>query len=123
MDLKGLVQCAQEWKVIGIMGRIVLWVSSTWIRQLDTVLIAVAGAIVMFLPGMNLFGSWKEAEQGIRWNSVVMIGVTSLGAFLQKQACEMACRFFSWWHAALESAVGYRRCKRFHGRYAPGGAD
>jgi sodium-dependent dicarboxylate transporter 2/3/5 len=83
MDLERLGPMrSQEWKVIGIMGTmIVLWVASTWIRQLDTVLIAVAGAVVMFLPGMNLFGSWKEAERAIGWDSLMMIGgVTSLGA-------------------------------------------
>lgn len=35
----------------------------------------------MFLPGMRLFRSWKEAERGTAWDTLLMIGsVTSLGA-------------------------------------------
>jgi sodium-dependent dicarboxylate transporter 2/3/5 len=70
-----------EKKVMAILSvMIVLWILSTWIKQLDVALIALAGAIVMFLPGMNLL-TWKEAERGTGWESLFMIGgVTSLAA-------------------------------------------
>jgi sodium-dependent dicarboxylate transporter 2/3/5 len=70
-----------EKKVLGLLSTmIVLWIASTWIPSLDVVLVAVAGAVALFLPGLRLF-TWKEAERRIGWESVLMIGgVTSLGA-------------------------------------------
>jgi len=72
---------AQEKKVIGILSvLIVLWILSTWVTQLDIVLIGLAGAVTMFLPGVGLL-TWKEVERATGWDALLMIGgVTSLGA-------------------------------------------
>jgi sodium-dependent dicarboxylate transporter 2/3/5 len=36
--------------------------------------------VAMFLPGMRLFESWKQAERSTAWDTLLMIGsVTSLG--------------------------------------------
>jgi sodium-dependent dicarboxylate transporter 2/3/5 len=71
-----------EWKVIAVMSTMLaLWIASSWIPQIDVVVVAVLGAVVMFLPGMRLFSSWKEVERGTSWDALLMIGsVTSLGA-------------------------------------------
>jgi sodium-dependent dicarboxylate transporter 2/3/5 len=71
-----------EWKVLGIVGAMLaLWIASTWLPQIDVVVVAVLGAAVMFLPGANLFRSWKEVERATAWEALLMIGgVTSLGA-------------------------------------------
>ncbi len=71
----------KEWRVLLVLGTmIVLWVSSTWVEAFDVVLISILGAVFFFLPGMNLF-TWKEAERGIGWDALLMVGgVTSLGA-------------------------------------------
>lgn len=71
---------ADEWKVLGIMGIMVtLWISSTWYPAFDTTLVGMCGAVVMFLPGINLF-TWKEAQNATGWDTLLMIGgVTSLG--------------------------------------------
>jgi len=70
-----------EWKVIAIMGTMItFWILSTWIPAFDTVLVALCGAVAMFLPGMRLF-SWQEVERATGWDTLLMIGgVTSLGA-------------------------------------------
>ena len=70
-----------EKRVLGIFTvLIVLWVASTWVPALDLALVALAGSIALFLPGTG-FLTWKEAEKGIGWDSLIMIGsVTSLGA-------------------------------------------
>ena len=70
-----------EWRVLIILSAmIVCWVGSTWIDQLDVVMVSLGGAILMFLPGMNIFG-WKEVERGIGWEALLMVGgVTALGA-------------------------------------------
>lgn len=70
-----------EKRVLGIFSvLIVLWIASTWVPAFDLALVALAGAIALFLPGTG-FLSWKEAEKGIGWDSLIMIGgVTSLGA-------------------------------------------
>ena len=71
-----------ERKVIAIMSvMLVLWIASSWIREIDIVIVAMLGAAAMFLPGMGLFASWKDAERGTAWDTLLMIGsVTSLGA-------------------------------------------
>jgi sodium-dependent dicarboxylate transporter 2/3/5 len=74
-----------EKKIVCLLSMMIaLWICSSWIRQLDITLIALAGAIIMFLPGVRLL-SWKEAERAIGWDSLLMIGsVTSLGSALVK---------------------------------------
>jgi sodium-dependent dicarboxylate transporter 2/3/5 len=70
-----------EKKVIALLGAmIVLWVLSSWVRALDTTLVAMGGAVAMFLPGMNLL-TWPRAQRTIGWDALLLIGsVTSLGA-------------------------------------------
>ena len=69
-----------EWKVIGIMGTMLaLWIASTWVPAFDTFLVAVVGAVVMFLPGIGLF-TWGEVQRATGWDTLMVIGgVTSLG--------------------------------------------
>lgn len=63
-----------------LIAMVVLWILGSWVPLLDVALVALAGAIAMFLPGVDLL-TWKEAEDGISWDTLVMIGgVTSLGA-------------------------------------------
>ena len=71
----------KEWRVLLILtSMVVLWVLSTWVPELNVVLVSLVGAIAMFLPGMHLF-SWKEVERGIGWEALLMVGgVTALGA-------------------------------------------
>ena len=71
-----------EWKVVVILATmLVLWIASTWVRAIDVVIVAVLGGAAMFLPGMRVFDSWKQAERGTAWDTLLMIGsVTSLGA-------------------------------------------
>ncbi|MBI4477721.1 MAG: DASS family sodium-coupled anion symporter [Acidobacteria bacterium] len=71
---------AAECKVVALLVVLLgLWVGSTWIPQLDVALVALAGAIVLFLPGMRLL-TWEQAQRNIGWEALLMIGgVTSLG--------------------------------------------
>ncbi len=70
-----------EWRVLIILSAMIAcWVGSTWVEQLDVVMVSLGGAILMFLPGMNIFG-WKDVERGIGWEALLMVGgVTALGA-------------------------------------------
>jgi sodium-dependent dicarboxylate transporter 2/3/5 len=72
---------ASEKKVVALLAAmIVLWIASSWVRSIDTTLVALGGAIAMFLPGMNLL-TWPRAQRDIGWDAVLLIGsVTSLGA-------------------------------------------
>ena len=72
---------ASELKVLVLLaGMVVLWIASSWVRAIDTTLVAMAGAIAMFLPGMNLL-TWPRAQRTIGWDALLLIGsVTSLGA-------------------------------------------
>lgn len=70
-----------ERKVLGIVSTmLVLWIASTWVEVLDVVWIGLAGAVVMFLPGIGLL-RWPDVEAGTGWDTLLMIGgVTSIGA-------------------------------------------
>lgn len=72
---------ASEKKVVALLGlMIVLWVASSWIRWIDTTLVALGGAILMFAPGVRLL-AWPHAQRNIGWDALLLIGsVTSLGA-------------------------------------------
>lgn len=71
---------SKEKKVLVIMGiLLVLWIASTWVKQIDVATVSILGAVAMFLPGINLLG-WRDVETAIGWETVLMIGsVTSLG--------------------------------------------
>ena len=70
----------QEKKVIVILSILfILWILSTWVKQLDVATVSICGAIAMFIPGVNLL-TWRDVEKNIGWETVMMIGaVTSLG--------------------------------------------
>lgn len=70
-----------ERKVIALLGAMIgLWVASSWVRAIDTTVVALAGAVVMFLPGVNLL-TWPRAQRTIGWDALLLIGgVTSLAA-------------------------------------------
>ncbi len=56
-----------------------LWVVGTWVSWLDVTLVAVLGAVAMFLPGIRLI-SWKQSQDAIGWDTLLMIGgVVALG--------------------------------------------
>lgn len=65
---------------IGILATMmVLWILGSWITWLDVTLVAILGAVVVFLPGVRLI-SWRQAEDAIGWESLLMIGgVVALG--------------------------------------------
>ena len=69
-------------KVLLIMGAmLVCWIAGNWDPDnFDTFLVGIAGSILMFMPGMNLF-TWKEAQDATGWDTLLMLGaVSSLGA-------------------------------------------
>ena len=70
-----------EKKVLGLMSlMLVAWIASSWVRSIDTTMVAIAGAVAMFLPGINLL-TWPRAQRSIGWDALMLIGgVTSLGA-------------------------------------------
>jgi sodium-dependent dicarboxylate transporter 2/3/5 len=72
---------ANEIKVLVIMALMVcFWVASTWYPDFDPTLVAVSGAILMFLPGIKLF-TWQEVQASTDWATLMMIGgVTTLGS-------------------------------------------
>ncbi len=69
-----------EWKVVVIMSAMLtFWIASTWLPVFDTFLVAVVGAVAMYLPGIGLF-TWKEVQRVTGWDTLMVIGgVTSLG--------------------------------------------
>lgn len=65
---------AREKKVLWIISiMLVLWIASTWVPALDTTMVALAGLIAMFMPGIEVI-SWDEFVSGVSWNIVMLIG-------------------------------------------------
>jgi sodium-dependent dicarboxylate transporter 2/3/5 len=71
---------AAEWKLIAILTAMLgLWIASTWQPTLDVALVALCGALVMFLPGLGLL-RWKDVERATGWDTLlVILGVSSIG--------------------------------------------
>ena len=71
---------AQLKVIVILVVMVALWILSTWYSAFDVYMVGIAGAVVMFLPGIRIL-TWKEAEAGTGWDAVLLIGgVTSLGA-------------------------------------------
>jgi len=72
---------SNEVKVLALLAAMIaLWVASSWVRAIDTTLVAMAGAVAMFVPGISLL-AWPRAQRTIGWDALLLIGsVTSLGA-------------------------------------------
>jgi sodium-dependent dicarboxylate transporter 2/3/5 len=72
---------ASEKRVVLLVGTMIaLWILSSWVRQIDTTLVAMAGAIAMFAPGVNLL-TWPRAQRTIGWDALLLIGsITCLGS-------------------------------------------
>lgn len=66
--------------IVLLVTMMALWILGSWVPALSTVVVALVGAVVLFLPGVALL-SWRRAEQVIAWDTLLMIGgVTSIGA-------------------------------------------
>ncbi len=70
-----------EKKVLIILGLIMaFWLASTWVSVIDITMVAVAGLVAFFLPGINIL-EWDEFSSQVGWDAVIMIGgVTSIGS-------------------------------------------
>ena len=70
-----------EKKTIALLAAMIaLWVAGSWIPALSTVVVALAGTVLMFVPGVSLL-TWERAERSISWATLLMIGgVVSIGS-------------------------------------------
>ena len=54
---------SQEKKtVIIILGMIICWILGSWLKALNTTLVAIIGLSIMFLPGIQIL-TWKEFKE------------------------------------------------------------
>lgn len=78
----------QEIKVLVIVGlMIIFWIASTWIDWLNTNIVACAGLIVMFLPGVRVIDE-KEFLSSIPIDIIMFLGCTMafMSGFMQTDA-------------------------------------
>lgn len=62
----------------------VLWIAGNWLSALNTTIVAMAGLVLMFVPGMKLM-SWREFQDIAGWNVFLFFGaVMCLGSAVQK---------------------------------------
>lgn len=69
-----------EKKLLAIIAAmLMLWIAGSWITAIDTVGIALLGAICLFMPGIRLI-DWPSAVKHIGWDVLLVIGgVSTLG--------------------------------------------
>ncbi|MGM9661455.1 MAG: SLC13 family permease [Faecousia sp.] len=74
-----------EAKVMVIMGTmIVLWILSSWIKQINLYAVAVLGVCIMFLPGIDVL-DWTSFKRSTNWDVVfVTASVISLGNIISE---------------------------------------
>jgi len=72
---------AKEKKLLAITGiMVILWVSSSWVDQINVMVVAVLGTTAMFLPGIEIL-EWKTFIKSVNFDSFFLVGtVLSLGA-------------------------------------------
>ncbi len=72
---------AQEKKTLVLLTTMLaLWIAGSWVPALSTVVVALAGTVLMFVPGISLL-DWERAERSISWATLLMIGgVVSIGS-------------------------------------------
>lgn len=70
-----------EKKVITIIVLMfAFWILGTWVPAFDTTIVAMAGMIAFFLPGVNVL-TWNEFVDSCSWEAIFMIGgVQSIAA-------------------------------------------
>lgn len=69
---------SDDLKTAGIViAIIVFWFLSSWIRSLNTTMIAVIGLFIMFLPGIKLM-NWEKFSTGVNWDLVLTMGTVSV---------------------------------------------
>ena len=71
----------KEMLVLGIMAvMLVLWISSSWVYQIEIFTVSLLGAVVLMMPGIEIL-SPKKFIEGINWDVIFISGtVLSLAA-------------------------------------------
>jgi len=73
----------QEKKVLILIGvMLVLWILSSWVRQINVMVVALLGTCIMFLPGVRIL-EWKSFIKNVNFEAFFLVGtVLSLGMVL-----------------------------------------
>ena len=70
----------QEKKVLVITSiMLILWILSSWVSQINVIVVTLLGTCVMFLPGINVL-EWKPFIKSVNFDPVFLLGtVLSIG--------------------------------------------
>ncbi len=87
--------------LIVFVAVITLWLTGDLIKDLtggglvlSMEMVALAGGLVFFLPGIRLFKSWKEAEPLMNWDAIILVMASlSLGLMMYETG---AARWLAW---------------------------
>ena len=63
--------------IIIILVTILLWFAGTWVKQLNTTVVAGCAFFLMFMPGIDLM-DWKSYVREADWNLLMMVGSVSI---------------------------------------------
>jgi solute carrier family 13 (sodium-dependent dicarboxylate transporter), member 2/3/5 len=98
---KGRPSKAEMTTMIVFITVIVLWLTTDVIKEatggrlvLSMEMVALAGGLVFFLPGIRVFTSWKDAEPLMNWGAIVLVMASlSLGLMMYETG---AARWLAW---------------------------
>ena len=70
----------QEKKVLAITSiMIILWIMSSWVSQINVIMVTLLGTCIMFFPGIQVL-EWKSFIKGVNLDPVFLLGtVLSIG--------------------------------------------
>ena len=82
LDVPKKISAAEKKVMIIFSCMIVLWILSSWVKQIDITVVALIGACCMFLPGINVL-NWNQFIQKVNFDAIFLVGtVLCLGIAL-----------------------------------------
>lgn len=86
----------------------VLWIASSWIRGINVMVVALLGACMLFMPGINVL-KWENFIKEMNWDSFFLVGtVLSIGnAMVANGVAEWIGTMLPTTHMALPIFVAF----------------
>ena len=72
-DKLGPMEGKEKKAIVIIIVTILLWFAGTWVKALNTTVVAGCAFFLMFMPGIDLM-DWKSYVREADWNLLMMVG-------------------------------------------------
>lgn len=73
----GPMEAKEKKAIVIIVVTVILWFAGTWVKALNTTVVAGCAFFLMFMPGIDLM-DWKSFVRESDWNLLFMVGAVSI---------------------------------------------